>query len=140
VRAGMPVDVVSQRLSIALQELDGTMEILDAKHRESPAFIVTVAMAVVQAAADDFENGVSEGQIVDIIEYQDARGFVLEAQAFIEAASINLKASNRGAYGILMAELEALKMELPFVAQLERTQTTAADLRRAVVRIGFLYD
>ena len=83
--------------------------------------------------ADDFENGVSEGKIVDIIEYQDARGFVLEAQAFIDAASVNLKVSNRGACGILMAELEALKMELPFVAQLDRTPTKAADLRQNLV-------
>jgi len=140
VRARMSLDVVNQELATALHELDGAIEILDAEIRESPAFVMLVAIAVLRTAADEYEIGVSEGSVIDVIEYQDARAFILEARTFADAAADHLKARNAGAYGILTAEFAALEMELPAAAQFERTLTTSADLRRAVVRIGLLYD
>lgn len=140
VRAGMPLDVVNRELATALHELDRAIEILDAEIRESPAFVMLVAIAVLRTAADEYEIGVSEGSVIDVIEYQDARVFILKARTFADAASDHLKARNAGAYGILTAEFAALEMELHPAAQFERTLTTSADLRRAVVRIGLLYD
>jgi hypothetical protein len=140
VRAKLPADAVNRELTSALGELDRAIEKLDADIREAPAFVMLVAIAVLRAAADEYEIAVSEGQVVDVIEYQDARAFVLEARTFTEGASAHLKARNAGAYGILQAEFAALNMELPPAAQFERTATTAAALHRAVVRIGLLYD
>jgi hypothetical protein len=142
VRAEMPVEAVHRELKAALGELDAAIGKLDADIRETPAFVMLVAVAVMRAAADDYEIGVSDDQVVvDVIEYQDARAFMFEARAFTEAASAGLKARNTAAYGILQAEFAALNMELPPAAQFERaTMTTVGELRRAVVRIGLLYD
>jgi len=140
VHAKAPIDAVTQDLAMALRTLDGAIEKLDVDIRESPTFTMLVTLAVLRAAADEYDLGVSGGRIVDIIEYQDARAFMLEARACAESASGDLMAKNSGAYGILIAEFAALEMALPPAAQFPGTRTTTADLRRAVVRVGLLYD
>jgi len=139
VRAKASIDVVNQELGTALSAIDGALEKLDVDLREAPGFIMLVTVAVVGAAADEYALAISDGHIVDMIEYQDARAFILEARAYAKAASAGLMAKNAGAYGILMAEFAALDMALPPEAGFLGTPTKLAELRRAVARIALLY-
>jgi hypothetical protein len=49
--------------------------------REDPAFRAMVAIAVLETAENEYEEAVENGQIVEMIEYQDSTAFIARAKA-----------------------------------------------------------
>ena len=45
-----------------------------------------VVQGLVQSAVSEYEGAVAQGQIVEVIEYQDARGFLRQAQQILQQA------------------------------------------------------
>ncbi|MXQ10283.1 hypothetical protein [Microvirga makkahensis] len=72
-----------------------------AKETRGLYFTLETALEVLQRAADEYEEAVEENRIANVVEYQDARGFVLEADRLVgtvmqEANAKDAEAAKKG--------------------------------------------
>jgi hypothetical protein len=81
-----------------------------------------VVRALAAAACDEYAAAVAEGRVVETIEYQDARGFLLEAQRLLST----MTSAQPGALQTVRAMLRAF----PSAQPPQRTVLSPEQLRR----------
>src|SRR5476649_2570234 len=82
---------------------------LKAKVPNWPRFVVTVAVEVLKAAPDEFDDAVAKGRIVHPIGYQTARGFILQADRMIERVASEVTGDSATALSEVRAGFTPLK-------------------------------
>jgi hypothetical protein len=60
----------------AMAAVDGAIEAIPAAQRQSPAFVMQVISGLLNTAADEYKAAIADGKFVELVEYQDSRGFV----------------------------------------------------------------
>jgi hypothetical protein len=80
-----------------------------AKEENGTYFVFETALEVLQQAADEYEEAIEKGRIVNVVEYQDARGFVLEADRLLSTIMPAISAKNADAAKAVQASLNDLK-------------------------------
>ncbi len=83
-----------QAVESALAAADANLE---ARQTNRPAFVVQVAVAILQTVPDEYGDAVVDDRIARPISYQVARGYVLQAERMIERVSPALTALNSDA-------------------------------------------
>ena len=78
-----------------------------------PGFVVQAAIESIKTAAGEYENAIVGGRIAKPVEYQDARGFILEADRMIESVAAGLEKKDAAALKALRARLVELKKVFP---------------------------
>jgi hypothetical protein len=102
------------RARAALDERLATAEAgVRGKEADVPAFTLETVMEILQTAADEYEEAVKGNRIANIVEYQDARGFVHEADRLVSAQADALSAKNPDAVKTIRASLADLKTIFP---------------------------
>jgi hypothetical protein len=86
-----------------------------AKEENGNYFVLETALEVLQQAADEYEEAVEKGRIANVVEYQDARGFVLEVDRLVGTVMPAASAKNADAAKALQASLGDLKATFPAV-------------------------
>jgi hypothetical protein len=86
-----------------------------AKEENGTYFVLETALEVLQQAADEYEEAVEKGRIANVVEYQDARGFVLEVDRLVGTVMPAASAKNADAAKALQASLGDLKATFPAV-------------------------
>jgi hypothetical protein len=86
-----------------------------AKEENDTYFVLETALEVLQQAADEYEEAVEKGRIANVVEYQDARGFVLEVDRLVGTVMPAASAKNADAAKALQASLGDLKATFPAV-------------------------
>jgi hypothetical protein len=94
----------------ALAAADAGMK---AKQGNWPAFLVEAAVETLKAAPTEYQQAVVNGRIVKPVEYQDARGFIWQAERMIESVAPDLQKKDAGALGEMRAGLAELKKAFP---------------------------
>lgn len=64
---------------------------IPAKVAAQPAFVFAVVAGLLQSAAGEYAEAVKDGKFVAVVEYQDGRGFLLEARDYLKAHEAVLK-------------------------------------------------
>jgi hypothetical protein len=100
------VDAVSQLVDQAAGAL------IPAETRNTPAFQAGVLSALLDAIAEEYEEAVQDGNVVNVAEYQDAFGFLQRARALREPLTGRLPAEDRPR---LQARWTALDEAMPGV-------------------------
>ena len=59
-----------------MEEIDGAISNLPSKKRQNPKFVLQVINELLDTAGAEYEAAILDGKIVEVIEYQDSRGFV----------------------------------------------------------------
>ncbi|MFZ9281455.1 MAG: hypothetical protein ACO24U_02050 [Prochlorococcaceae cyanobacterium] len=77
---------IKPKLIAAQQAIAKASEALPAKVRQDPQITLAVVRQLAAAAATEYDGAEADGRIVEVIEYQDARGFLLEAKQFLSKA------------------------------------------------------
>jgi hypothetical protein len=78
-----------------------------------PGFMVEAAVEALKAAAGEYQQAVVGGKIAKPVEYQDARGFVLQAERMIESVAPDLQKKDAKALADVQAGLAQLKKAFP---------------------------
>jgi hypothetical protein len=78
-----------------------------------PGFVVQAAIESIKTAAGEYENAIVGGRIAKPVEYQDARGFILEGDRLIESVAAGLEKKDAAALKALRARLADLKKVFP---------------------------
>ena len=86
---------------------------LKAKQTAWPAFVTETAVEVLKTATDEYEEAIVKGRIAKPVEYQDARGFILQAEQMIESAAADLEKKDADALKQVRADIAELKKAFP---------------------------
>jgi hypothetical protein len=77
------------------------------------SFVVEAAVESLKAAAGEYQLAIVNGRIAKPVEYQDARGFIWEAQRMIEGVAPDLQKKDPAALAVIRAGLADLKKVFP---------------------------
>jgi hypothetical protein len=108
---------------------------LQTKETNWPFFALETTIEVLRKATSEYEEAVEGGTISHPVEYQEARGFVFEAEKRFNTVSEKLRAKDAGAATTIQAALEALKSAFPTVAAPKKPVKTLAEMLAEVSKI-----
>jgi hypothetical protein len=97
---------VDQALTTAESALNG-------KQADRPAFVVSTVIELAKSASAEYGESIKQGRVVNAIEYQDARGFILHGEKMIEGVAPALEKKDADALGKLRRALVELKDDVP---------------------------
>jgi hypothetical protein len=108
VRAHSPARYRSarQKVETALAAADAGLR---ARQPNWPRFVVAVAVEVLKAAPDEYDDAVAKGRVVRPIGYQTGRGFILQADRMFESVAGELGFDNAAALGDMRDGFAQLK-------------------------------
>jgi hypothetical protein len=86
---------------------------LKEKQKNWQGFTVEAALELLKSSAREYEEAVVKGRIAKPVEYQDARGFVLQSEKMIESVSTDLEKKDAQALKHVRAALADLKKTFP---------------------------
>ena len=86
---------------------------MKAKQSDWPGFVVEAAVEALKAATGEYQQAVVGGKIAKPVEYQDARGFILQADRMIESVAPDLQRKDSAALDQVRAGLAELKQAFP---------------------------
>ena len=86
---------------------------LKEKQGDWPRFTLRVALEVLKTSPDEYLEAIVRDRIAKPVEYQDARGFILQAEKMIEGVAVELQQKDPAALQEIRAGLAELKQALP---------------------------
>lgn len=86
---------------------------LKAKQTQWESFTVESAVELLKASANEYEEAIVSGRIAKPVEYQDARGFIWEAETMIESVAPALEKKDGEALKHLRDAIAELKKAFP---------------------------
>ena len=109
-RKGADYAKAQQSVTEALIAADAAMK---ERSGDWPAFVIEVAVEALKAATGEYQQAVVDGKLAKPVEYQDARGFILQAARMIESVAPDLDKKNAVALAEVRAGLIELKKVFP---------------------------
>jgi hypothetical protein len=83
------------------------------KQADWPGFVTEAAIEATKTAASEYEGAIVNGRIAKPVEYQDARGFIWQADRMIESVAADLQKTNADALKQVRAGMAELKKVFP---------------------------
>ncbi|MGB7445279.1 MAG: hypothetical protein WA919_29760 [Coleofasciculaceae cyanobacterium] len=99
----------------AMQEIDGAIAALPEEQRQSPEFLLQVVNQMLNVAGEEYEAAIADGKFVEILEYQDSRGFVLYSEELYRNISSQMSEEHAEASQAIESSLTELKTAWPSV-------------------------
>jgi hypothetical protein len=123
------------RARAALEErLAAAETAVRAKETKGLSFTLETALEVLQQAADEYGEAIEKNRIANVVEYQDARGFVFEADRVVGTVMQEASAKNAEAAKALKASLDDLKAVFPAVMPPKQPVKNASDFLSAIAK------
>ncbi len=109
---------------------------LKAHQPDWPRFTIAVAMEVLKAAPDEYDDAVAKGRVVHPIGYQTARGFILQADRMVESVAAELPPGDAAALADIRAGLTELKQAFVPLNAPKQPVIDSAAVAAIVAKIG----
>lgn len=97
----------------ATAAIDAALVGVDESARNAPDFVVAVVTGLLRAAERDYQASLADGQVANVIEYQDSRAFLGRARRLVEAGRASLEAKDATAFAELQKQIDDLGRLLP---------------------------
>ncbi|NJL79686.1 MAG: hypothetical protein HC836_30615 [Richelia sp. RM2_1_2] len=85
---------VSTSFVSSMEAVDGAIAAIPEEQRNKPEFVLAVINRVLDTANEEYSAAIANGKIVEDIEYQDSRGFVVYAQDLYNGISSQMKTAH----------------------------------------------
>lgn len=118
----------ARQLARAQQAVTAAVQALPPAVRADPETVMAVVRQLAETAAEEYGAAVAEGRVVEVIEYQDARGFLREAQRQLNSALANQSAS-RPQLLALQKGISAMLQAFPTATPPQRAVLSADQLQ-----------
>jgi len=105
-----------------------------AKEENGTYFVLETALEVLQQAADEYAEAVEKGRIANVVEYQDARGFVMEVDRLVATVMPAATAKNADAARAIQASLADLKAVFPSVTPPKQAVKDSGDFLSTIAK------
>lgn len=119
----------------AEQALDAAIAAVSAEQRRSPKFVLQVINELLDTANAEYTAAIANGKIVEAIEYQDSRGFVLYSQDLYQQAADGLGKTAPNAQTAIAKNLDELATAWPSVLPPEKPVKTPEQISQLVKAI-----
>jgi len=106
-------DEYAKALQVVRDALDAADAGVKSKQQDFPSFQMAAALETLKVSADEYEEAIVKGRIGKAVEYQDARGFILQAEGMIESVAPELEKKNAEALKGIRSALADLKKAFP---------------------------
>jgi hypothetical protein len=83
------------------------------KQANGPTFELEAAIELAKSAGDEYGESIKKGRITNPVEYQDARGFIWQAEKMVESVAPALEKKDAEALAKLREALAELKKDVP---------------------------
>lgn len=107
--------VIAQEHKKVLAAIDTAARSIPANLRTSPDFIAKVTVLALRQSAEEYEGSIEDGRILNPVEYQDSRGFMLSAREYFIGARATLRPKDPEAYDLMRAQFDKLRPAWPSV-------------------------
>ncbi|WP_218079800.1 helix-hairpin-helix domain-containing protein [Anthocerotibacter panamensis] len=104
---------IARTYTEAMTAIDGAIQGLPARQRQSPAFVLQVIDGLLDAAGTEYRASIAQGKIAAVIEYQDSRGFVRYADQLFQQIAPQLAKTQPDAHQTISASLKKLRQAWP---------------------------
>lgn len=88
-------DKVKTSFASSMEAVNGAIVAIPENQRNKPGFVLSVINGVLDTAKEEYSAAIANGKIVEDIEYQDSRGFVIYAQELYKGISTQIKTAHR---------------------------------------------
>ncbi|MBE9127679.1 MULTISPECIES: hypothetical protein [unclassified Coleofasciculus] len=106
---------VTTQYDAAVQGIDEAIAAIPADKRQSPEFVLNVINEMLDTAGEEYDAAIANGKIVEAIEYQDSRGFVIYADTLYQTIADQVSQENPEAHQAIESSLTDLKQAWPSV-------------------------
>ncbi|MBV6626614.1 MAG: hypothetical protein KI793_27365 [Rivularia sp. (in: Bacteria)] len=106
---------VATDLTSAMESVDTAIAALPQEKRNQPTFVLAAIDGVLDTAKEEYEAAIANGKIVEDIEYQDSRGFVIYAQDLYEGISAQMQTAHPEANKAISSSMSELAKAWPSV-------------------------
>ena len=106
-------DAYANALKVVRQRMDEAEKAMRKFANPYLQFRMRTVIAMLQAAAGEYKEALEDGKITKPVEYQDSRGFVLEAEAMLNADAADLGKKDKAAFEATRAALTELARAWP---------------------------
>jgi flagellin-specific chaperone FliS len=99
----------------AMTAIDGTIAAVPVTARQSPDVVLQVMSGLLNTAADEYQAAIADGKFVELVEYQDSRGFVLYAEQLYNGVAQAQAKTDPTKQAAIKKSLQDLKTAWPTV-------------------------
>ncbi len=97
----------------SLQAIDSAIAAVPESERQSPEFVLGVMNRLLNVANEEYEAAIANGKFVEVIEYQDSRGFVVYAEQMYQTIADSMSQKNPDTHQTITTTLTELKTAWP---------------------------
>lgn len=120
--------------------VDSALDVADARLKDKQSanwagFEIEAAVELLKIAGSEYGSSIEKGKFVKVVEYQDARGFILHAEQMVEAVAADLEKKDAAALKQVRASLVELKKGFPKAVPPKTPVQDTATVLSAISRI-----
>lgn len=123
---------VSSQYNLAMEKIDQAIAILPETKLNAPEFMIKVINRLLTVAKEEYGAAIIDNKIVEIIEYQDARGFVLTSEILYNRIKNNLRNQYPSLEEKLTLNLQNIKQGFPSAIAPEKAVISPQELTELV--------
>jgi len=99
----------------AVEAINQAIAAIPAEKLQSPQFILATINGMLATAGEEYQAGILDGKVVEIIEYQDSRGFVIYGENLYQNIAQQMSGEYPEAHANITESLTGLKQAWPSV-------------------------
>ncbi len=104
---------MAAKFDAAMQAVDNAIAVLPETQRQSPEFVLSVVDGLLETAEAEYTAAIADGKIVEVIEYQDSRGFVMYADSLYKNVASTMAQQNPQVHQQIDSSINELKAAWP---------------------------
>lgn len=126
---------LEEKYQAAIEAIDGAIAAIPEEQLSSTQFVLESINGMLAVADEEYEASLADGKFVELIEYQDSRGFVLYSQELLGTVEDKLAEQDSEAATIIKDSLEELTKAWPSVDAPESPILTPEQVSELVNKI-----
>lgn len=115
--------------------IDSAIAVLPAEKLQSPKFVLDSMNGLLAAANEEYAAGILDGKVVEIIEYQDSRGFVNNVDLMYQTIATKMQQENPELHQTIASSIEELKKAWPSATAPEQVTVAPEQVDKLVTQI-----
>jgi Helix-hairpin-helix motif len=104
---------VTTNFTESVRSIDSAILALPTTRKQSLPFVLQVLNAILDTASAEYAAAIANGRIVEVLEYQDSRGFAIHADALYRSIAGEMATKYPTVHKIIAANIQQLKTVWP---------------------------
>ncbi len=126
---------INTSFTSAMTAVDNAIAVIPEAQRNQPEFVLGVINGLLDTAKEEYEAAIANDKIVENIEYQDSRGFVIYAQNLYKNIASKVKTTHPEAEKAITSSMSELLTAWPSAIPPSAPVKTPAEVNKLVLKI-----